>query len=412
MSRNRIIGAVEIGTSKVLVLVAEITQENSINLIGYSRKNSAGVKKGEIIDFKDASTVTHAAIAEAEQMAGLNIDGIHLSLTGRHLQGIYNKGSAHVSSHDGRVVEQDIQRAIDDAKSRRLPEKRIYIHHIRNPFYLDAKPLKAPLGMPGENLEVSFWSVHADEDTIGNYLHIINGFGLGVDDMIISSICSGEAVVFPQMKETGALVIDIGRGTTDYALYRNGYIVHTGVVCVGGDHFTNDLSAGLRISARDAELLKKTEGSLIADEMKNEDKIWLRGDLTIGDHAFPSNSIYSILHCRAEELLKVIQDDVKGFLNPEDTDGFHVILTGGGSQLRGLVELTNEIFELPTEIGAPPNWVDEDLRIPENSTAMGLLLYAANHQVKQGTNVSGASSQGGLLGKIKNIFQPRKAQLV
>ena len=404
MSRNRIIGAVEIGTAKINVLVAEITQDKAINLIGYSRKPSAGIKKGVITDFKDATTVTHAAIAEAEKMAGYNIDGIHLSLTGNHLQGTFNKGSSHVSSTDRRVVEQDIQRAVEDAQSKCLPDNRIYIHHIRNPFFLDGKPMQSPVGMEGENLEVGFWSVHADEVPISNYIHLINGFHLDVDDMIVASICSGEATLHQSMKDNGVVVIDIGRGTTDFALYRNGYIVHTGVVCVGGDHFTNDLSQGLRVSAREAEQLKIAEGTMIKEDVNPKDKVWLRGDLSIGDRAFPAFSIYKILHARGEELLRVIHSELSNFLNPEDTMGFNVILTGGGSQLRGIQELAEETFKLPVEMGVPPNWVDESLRIPENSTAIGLLHYAANHQVKGTHPATGVEKQGGLFGKLKDFF--------
>jgi cell division protein FtsA len=404
MSRNRIIGAVEIGTAKINVLVAEITQENAINLIGYSRKPSAGIKKGVITDFKDATTVTHSAIAEAEKMAGYNIDGIHLSLTGKHLKGTFNKGSSHVSSHDGRVVEQDIQRAIEDAQSKCLPDNRIYIHHIRNPFFLDGRPMQSPIGMEGENLEVGFWSVHADEVPISNYIHLINGFHLEVDDMIVASICSGEATLHQSMKENGVVVIDIGRGTTDFALYRNGYIVHTGVVCIGGDHFTNDLSQGLRINAREAERLKIEEGTLLRDEIDPKDRVWLRGDLSIGDRSFPPMSIYKILHSRGEELLRVVHSELSNFLNPEDTMGFHLILTGGGSQLRGLVDLAHDIFKLPVEIGFPPSWVDESLRTPENSTAIGLLHYAANHKVKGNKPSIGTERKGGILGKLKDFF--------
>jgi cell division protein FtsA len=403
MSRNKIIGAVEIGTSKVVVLVAELTPDQSVNLIGYAKKTSAGIKKGEIIDFRSASKVTHAAIAEAEKNAGVNIDSIYLSLTGGHLEGTFNRGSAHVSSHDGRVAEQDLTRAIEDAKSKRLPDKRLYVNHIRNPYLLDQRVVESPVGMQGDNLEVGFWTVHGDESTIGNYLHIVNGFGLDVDDLIISSICSGEAVVFPAMKDSGALVIDIGRGTTDYALYRNGYIIKTGVVCVGGDHFTNDLSMGLRISPREAEDLKKKEGTLIEDDMSPKAKVWLRGDFSIGDREILSDSIYQILKARSTELFNTIKSDLGELFNPSDIAG-GIVLTGGGSLLRGIPENSAEIFEMQSELGYLPNWVDESLRTPENSTALGLLLYAARHNYSS----PDTASNRGLLSLIRGIFNSQK----
>ena len=402
MGRNKIIGAIEIGTAKVLVLVGELVDGQSVNLIGYGRKLSAGVKKGEIIDFKDASKVTHAAIAEAEQSAGINIDSIYLSMTGGHLQGTFNRGSANVSSHDGRVVEADVARAVEDAKSRRLPEKRLYVNRFPHPYLIDKKPVSNPVGMQGDNLEVGFWAIHGDEGTIGNHIHAVNGFGLDVDDMIVSSICSGEAVVFPAIKETGALVIDIGRGTTDYALYRNDYIVKTGLVCVGGDHFTNDLSMGLRISPRPAEDLKKREGTLVPDKVNPRGKVWLRGDYSIGDREIPARSIQKILRVRGEELFQVIKSDLDDLLGAQDLAGT-VVLTGGGSRLRGMTELATEVFGMPAEVGHPPNWVDKSLRIPENSTGLGLLLHAARHHVGR------SSSRGrGFLGILRGMFNSNK----
>jgi len=400
MSRNKIIGAVEIGTSKILVIIGELGGGQSVSLIGYGRKTSAGIKKGEIIDFNDATKVAHAAIVEAERSAGVNIDSIYLSMTGGHLEGTFNKGSAHVSSHDGRVVEQDVARAVEDAKSRRLPDRRLYVNHVCNPFRLDGKTVRSPVGLQGDNLEVGFWAVHGDESAIGNHIHAINGFGLAVDDMILSSICSGEAAVFPAMKESGALVIDIGRGTTDYALYRNDYVVRTGVVCVGGDHFTNDLSMGLRINTRSAEDLKKREGTLLNEEIDPKQKIWLRGDFSIGDREIPARSIHKILLVRAQELFEVIKREL-GDMIEQDIPS-HVVLTGGGSQLRGIPELASEIFGMPSEVGSPPNWVDESLRIPENSTAVGLMLHAAKHYPEEQTRKSG------LMGKLKGIFASKK----
>ena len=408
MSRNKIIGAVEIGTSKVLVLVAELVGGKSLNLIGFGRKPSAGIKKGEIIDFKYASRVTHAAIDEAEKSAGVNIDSIYLALSGGHLGGSFNKGSAQVSSHDGRVVEQDTLRAIEDAKSKRLPDKRLYIRHIRNPFLLDKKSVKSPIGMQGEMLEVGFWSVHGDESTIGNYLHVVNGFGLEVDDMIISSICSGEAVVFPATKEMGALVIDIGRGTTDYALFRNGNIIRTGVVCVGGDHLTNDLSMGLRISPKEAEELKKREGSLDAEKLVPgcKAKVMLRGDYTIGDREIPFQSIYKILQARVEELFQIIKSDLGELLDTGDLAG-RVVLTGGSSQLTGIDETAARVLGMQVEMGELPNWVDESLRVPGNSTVLGLLRYASNHH-----NLNAVTSQNsGFLGKLRSIFKPKRLEV-
>lgn len=380
MTYNKVIGAVEIGTSKVVVLVGELVGDKGLNIIGQGEATTVGVKKGEIVDFRAASDCTHAALQAAERNAGATIEAVYLSQTGGHLKGFYNRGVVPVSAPDNIVNEIDIQRAVNEAKCKKLPTGRVYIHHIHNGDHLDGRAVTNPYMMQGEKLEVGYWHVHGDEHKVRDHIHVINGFGLEVEDMIISSIASGSMMAREVEKENGVLVVDIGRGTTDYVLYRAGRILRTGVICIGGDHITNDLSLGLRITPQHAEEFKKKLGKARIDPTDKNEKVWLFGDLTIGERAIPKLAIYKIITARIEELFGILKQELGGALS-RDRVAAGVILTGGTSRLPGIVDVASSGLGVEARLGNNPKWVlREDLRGPEYSCALGLLYYGLNSQ--------------------------------
>ena len=211
MAHHKIIAAVEIGTHKVIVLVGEMRGEHCLNLIGYSRQDSQGVKKGEIADFRAASTNVHAALAEAEKQAQTRIQGVYLAQSGQHLQSFVSRGLATVSSRDGLVNYSDIQRAIDEAKRKELPGGRVHIQSSPCGFYLDGRKVDDPYGMQGEQLEAAYWHVHGQEQTLRHLLHVINGFGgIQVEKILVAGLASASLVTHEEEKKNGVLVLDIG----------------------------------------------------------------------------------------------------------------------------------------------------------------------------------------------------------
>ncbi len=399
MNDNKIIGAVEIGGSKVVVMVGEIVNGRSLNIIGMGQSTSMGVKKGEITDFRAASDCTHAAIIAAEKNAGATIEGIYLAQTGRHLEGFSNKSSITVSSPDGLVRQVDIQNIVDNAKRKELPQGRVYIHHIQCGYHLDGRVIGDPHTMQGDELEVAYWHVQGDEKKVSDHIHVINGFGLKVEDMIISSIASGCMVASDEEKQNGVLVLDIGCNTTDYALYRNGHIMRTGVLSVGGDHLTNDLCLGLRINKQQAEKLKLEYGKAIVDSEDKDEKVWLFGDLTIGDRPIPRMAIYQIIKARVDELFGIIKKELVEFMDARDLAG-GIILTGGVSRLSKIADAATRQLGVPTRIGENPSWVRDDLRKPEYSTVLGLLYYGLTAQNSEDQS----KKETGLFQKVVNIF--------
>lgn len=395
---SKIIGAIEIGTSKITVLVGELVSQRGLNIIGIGTTSSHGVMKGEIVDFNSAKGSVHAAILAAEKNAGATIDGVYLSQTGSHLGGFFNNATVSVGSPDNHVSEEDIQRVMESAKSRRLPEDRVFIHHLRAPFKVDGKMTKTPLGLYGRSLEVGYWSVHGQGVSIKNQINIVNTFGLQVDDLILSSLASARMVTEPNEREAGVLVLDIGRGTTDYALYQNGSVIRTGVVPVGGDHLTNDLSIGLRMSVKHAENLKVNSGTVDAKHCPKDQNVMLVGDLSIGDRLIPRRSLAMILELRMEEIFQVIQQQLQGFLEPGSLPA-GVVLTGGTARIEGIDTLGERVFELPCRLGKNPQWVREELRAPEYSTVLGLLHFGLDNQ-----RTIPAQQSGSKKGLLRSIF--------
>ncbi len=401
MSQSKVVGAVEIGTSKVSILLGEIVGNSELNIIGYNSRASKGVKKGVVTDLKAASDCVHAAIMAAEENTGTRIDEVYLAQTGSHLQGDFNIGTTTVSSSDSVIHEADIEEAKKDAKRRRLEDSRTYIHHIQNPFRVDGQVVENPLSKQGKRLEVGYWSVHGSSQAVSDNLRVIRGIDLDVSDIIISSIASGAVLLEESEKENGALVIDIGGGTTDFVLYRKGYIVLTGVVPVGGDHITNDLSIGLRIGRTSAEEIKLKSGRAYFESDDRDKDFWLYGDMSIGDRKYPLAAITKIIEARVSEIFEIIRNTLeeKNLLEPSNIAS-GVVLTGGTSRLEGIAATASSVFGLEALSSVGPQGVAKELRMPEYSTVLGLLHYALNGQ----DTAPDKPKSGGLLRRITNML--------
>jgi len=401
IQQNKIVGAVEIGTSGVKVLIGDIVNGRSLNIIGMGQCSSRGVKKGEIVDFKTVSNCTHAALMGAEKSAGVQVESVYLSQTGGHLRGVFNSAAVNVSSSDNRVRKSDIERVANEAKSKELAPGLVYIHHMQNAFLLDGEIVENPLGMEGSKLEVNYWSVYGDENKIRDHIHVINGFGLNVEDMIISSIASGIMVASDVEKRQGVLVIDIGSGTTDWVLYKGGVIVQTGVLAVGGDHILNDLSIGMQLNRKYAERMLMEFGKANIEKQDRDEKVWMVGDQTIGDRYISKQGLVEIIHARVEELFAIIATQLGDKCDPEIIRA-GAVLTGGVSALPNINAVAGKVLGADVRTGRNPSWVREDLRACEYSTTLGLLHYALTGDDKDEADEEPRNK--GLLQKVAKIF--------
>ena len=375
MAAPQIIGALEIGTSKVAVLVAEIIDPFRLNIIGRSTMPVSGIKKGRIVDLKQTNTCVHHAITEAEKSAGVSLKSVYMAITGSHIVGEKQVGKAQVSHMAKIVTEYDVNRAQQEAKRRELPPGRVYVQFMRNPFEVDGMRVDEPYSVKGHELQANYWAVHADETILKNQIQIVNSFMVKVEEVFLSSLASGRIVATDAEKENGVLVLDIGAGTTDYALYSDGYVLRTGVIDVGGDHITNDLSLALRVPWDNAESIKIDQGKAIVKEEEDDEEIWMRGDMSIGDRKLSRRSIHKIVHARLEELFQLIKQDITPVLDDYKIR-CSVVLTGGVSRTTAIETLASQVLKMQIRIGRNPDWVINELQQPEMSTVIGLLQFA------------------------------------
>jgi cell division protein FtsA len=399
-SRATFIAAVEIGTSKITVLLGEYTGRE-LAIIGRGECSSRGVIKGMVVDYKAASECTHSALEQAEREAGERIDFVFLAQSGGHLEGFYNEASASVKASDNMIDAGDIRTVCDLARSKELPTDRMVVHHIRRPFRVDGRLVPgSPEHLVGQRLEVGYWTVHGQEQRLADNIHVIRGFHLEVRELVLASLASGYMVTTAEERQHGVLVIDIGAGTTDFVLYRDGAPHTTGVVPVAGAHLTNDLSIGLRLTDGQAEKLKLRYGRANVQTRDKAQKVWLDGNFAIGDRQFPQQAIEQITSARIWELLEVVKKKMGNAFSPE-TCAAGVVLTGGTARLAGIAEAAAKIFGVPAHLGEAPNSVSENLRDPGYHSALGLLYYGLSTQAEKAAPVRAGV---GFMGHVKRLF--------
>ena len=399
-SKNTFIGAVEIGTSKVTALVGEYTGREIV-IIGCGECPSRGVIKGSVVDYRAATECTHNALEQAERDANERVDHVYLGQTGGHLEGFYNEASVNVKAADNMIEMDDIRTVCDLAKAKDLPLGRMVVHNIRRPFRVDGRLVPtSPENLVGQRLEVGYWTVHGQEQRLADNIHVIRGFNLEVRELVLSSLASGHMVTSMEERQNGVLSIDIGAGTTDFALYRNGVPHTTGIVAVGGGHFTNDLSIGLRLTEAQAEKLKLRFGRALVQAKDKTEKVWLDGNFSIGDRQFARQAIESITSARAWELLDVVRRKLGQAFEPEECAA-GVVLTGGAAKLPGIAECAAKVFGTQARLGEAPSWVNENLRDPGYHTALGILYYGVS---AQGERATLARRKSGFLQNVTRLF--------
>ena len=364
-----------------------------MNIIGRGQSTNVGMKKGEIVDLRSVSDCTHAAIMAAERTAGAQIEHVYLSLSGSHLWGFRHAGATAISGSENIVTSSDIKRAVDNAKSKVLEPGEVYIHHIRSGFILDGQPVENPISREGSHLEVQYWHVVADEQKVKDHIMVVNGFGLDVNDLVISSLASGSLLATDEEKRQGVLVVDIGKGITDFALYKGRRIVQTGVIPVGGDHVTNDLSLGLRVKSKLAESLKLRSARAMVEKDDRSQKVPLVGDLSIGDSFHSQLTINKITHARLEELFIILKNRLGSSLTRQNLP-CGIILTGAVSKTPLIADLAEITLDVPVSLGQSPDWVrHEELQEPEYATVLGLLYNALHDQKEEEVSQSGTGQK-------------------
>jgi len=399
-SKTSFIGAVEIGTAKITVLIGEYTGRE-LAIIGRGECSSRGVFKGMVADYKAASDATHSALEQAEREAGERIDYVFLSQTGSHLEGFYNEAAVNVKASDNMIDPGDVRTVCELAKAKELPNGRMVVHHIRRPFRVDGRLVPgSPENLVGQRLDVGYWTVHGQEQRLADNIHVIRGFNLEVRELVLASLASGHMVTTLEERQHGVLAIDIGGGTTDFVLYRDGAPHTTGVVPVGGAHLTNDLSIGLRLTEGQAEKLKHRFGRAGMLTKDKAQRVWLDGNFAIGDRQFPQMAIEQITSARTWELLEVVKKKLGSAFSPE-TCASGVVLTGGTAKLAGITDAAAKVFGVPAHLGEAPNWISENLRDPGYHTALGLLYYGVNAQAEKAKTTR---RRGGLIESVTRLF--------
>ena len=396
---SSIIVGLEIGTSKVCAVVGELTADGVLNVVGLGQARSRGVRKGEIADAPIAEEDVRQAIVEAEQMADVEIRSVYLGVTGGHVRGFNNRGVHPVASSDREITEEDVQDVIKNAKTINLPAENHVIHAIRQHFLVDGQDgITNPVGMLGARVEVDVHVVHGNRNRFQNAIRTVKGLQLEVDEIVFNGLASSLALLTSEQKELGSVVIDIGGGTTEYVVYANGIIKHTGVLAVGGDHVSNDLAYGLKISLSRAEQLKVDQGSAILEDSVKGQTLNATSDVGLPLKPVNLEHLQRIMSLRLEEIFQLIVQDLDqaGAL---DYARAGVFLCGGAARTPQIAKLAEQVLQMPATIGKANSisGLKSALDQPEFAAAIGLVKFGSFQQRKRAGRTS-------LTAGLKNTF--------
>ena len=392
----------DIGTSKVVAIVGEVSAQGELAIVGIGSHKSAGLKKGVVVNIESTVQSIQRAVEEAELMAGCQIHSVYAGIAGSHIRSLNSHGI--VAIKDREVFEYDIDRVIDAAQAVAIPADQRILHILPQEYLIDEQEgVKEPLGMSGVRLEAKVHLVTCAVNAAQNIEKCIRRCGLEVDDIILEQLASSHAVLTDDEKELGVCLVDIGGGTTDIAIFTEGAIRHTGVIPIAGDQVTNDIAMALRTPTQYAEEIKIRYACALAKLTGAEETIKVPSVGERPPRDLSRQALAEVVEPRYDELFTLVQAELRrsGF---EDMCAAGVVITGGTSKMEGVVELAEEIFHMPVRLGAPQNihGLKDIVDNPIYATGVGLLLYGLQREkdVKAG-NVQSDS----VMTRLKSWFK-------
>jgi cell division protein FtsA len=383
MSKNeRYIVGLDIGTTKIACVVAELKERGSVDVVGVGESPSRGLRKGVVVNLEATVDAVKSAVEQAELMAGVHVESATVGIAGGHIRSFNSRGVVAVCGKDRTVSQEDLRRVLDAARAVSIPEDREVVHVLAQEFVLDDQGgIASPVGMNGARLEANVHIVTASTTSVQNLVSCVNRAGVEVRDTVLEQLAVAESALSRDEKELGVALIDIGGGTTDLAIFERGSIWHTAVLPVGGDHFTNDLAVGLRAPIPDAEKLKRKYGCALSSLVGENEAVEVP---TVGGRKprlLSRQVMAEILQPRAEEIFSLIQEEITraGFSKLLNAG---VVLMGGGSLMPGMTEVAEQMFELPVRMGQAggAGGLSEPVSGPQHAMAIGLALYGARNQ--------------------------------
>jgi cell division protein FtsA len=401
---KRLIVGLDIGTSKIAAIVAQIGPEGGFEIIGMGNHPSRGLKKGVVVNIETTVNAVQRALEEAELMADCKIREAYTGIAGSHIRSFNSQGMVAVK--DKEVQQADIERVIDTARAVQIPNDQQILHVLNQEFIIDGQEdVREPLGMSGVRLEVKVHIVTGAVSSAQNIIKCVRRCGLEVRDLVLQPLASASAVISDDEKDLGVALVDIGGGTTDLVVFTHGAIRHTAVIPIAGDQITNDIAMALRTPTKDAEEIKERFGCALAQLADPQDMVEVPGLGEREPRQLSRKTLAEVIEPRVEELYSLVQQVLResGF---EELLSSGVVLTGGSSVMQGMVELGEEIFHMPVRIGVPryAGALAEVLRTPRYATAMGL-LYEGVAQKEQGKLSRQSGSVGAVLGRMREWFQ-------
>jgi len=395
----------DIGTTKISCIIAEMTDSSEVSIVGIGNTPSEGLRRGVVVDLEKTVGSIQRAVDEAERMAGVPVKGVTAGIAGDHIRSINSRGVIAVSRKDNEIGPADVERVVEAAKAIAIPMDREIIHVIPQEFIVDDQDgISDPVGMSGVRLEAEIHIITGAVTSAKNICRAIQRAGLKVHDLVLEPLASSHAVLGRDERDLGVALLDIGGGTTDVAVFFEGTIRHTAIIPCGGANVTNDLAIGLKTPIDKAEAIKLQHGCALAALVSSSQGVIVSGVGGRADREISRHILASMIEPRMEEILGLANREVKKNHFAELLGG-GLVLTGGSSLMPGVIELAEQVFEMPVRIGAPNGLggLSASVADPRFSTGVGLVLHAAH-----GEHGEGIPTQKRTNGDRRNPLDPRR----
>ncbi|MCD8525012.1 MAG: cell division protein FtsA [Gammaproteobacteria bacterium] len=401
--KNTVVG-LDIGTSKIICIIGELDDGGNLNIIGFGKHPSTGLKRGVVVNIDATVASIQRAVEQAEEMAGLQVRDVYVGIAGSHIRSFNSNGIVAISA--GEVIHADVDRVVDAARAVAIPADQKILHILPQEFIIDQQDgIREPIGMAGVRLEVKVHIVTGAVSSAQNIDRCVRQCGLSPADIILEQLASSYSVLSDDEKELGVCLIDIGAGTTDIAVFTQGAIRHTAVIPLGGDQVTSDLAIAFRMPPRAAESFKVKHAGCMVKLASDSENIQLSGAADRSAKFVSEKSVAQIVQARYEELFRLVLSELRrsGF---DAVIPSGIVVTGGASRVNHLIDLAETVFEMPVRVGTPENLlgIDGVVDNPSCSTAVGLLHYGLK-QAHDGDERTNKKSGGSFFTQVKNWFK-------